>query len=106
MLKQILRNEVRVVLGRNPTDEELKDFADYVYETYLDMSRKGKPDRLYITDIPALLNKYLEENYRECEECGEYYKIGSDDWNADGHYCIKCKPNQDPDMMPGGHDYY
>ena len=96
MLKQILRAEVKDVLGRNPTDEELKKFADYIYEAYSDMSREKKD--MFLADIGLLLYEYRNSNYHQCEDCGEWYEIGSDEWNIDGYYCIRCKPNADPDF--------
>ena len=106
MIKQILMNEVRDVLGRNPTEEEFKGFVDYIVEYFNDQVRAGKADKVFTADVGLLLYEYRNDNYRQCEDCGEWYLIGSDDWNWDGCYCVNCKPNQDPDMMPGGHDYY
>jgi hypothetical protein len=106
MLKKILLNEVRDALGRNPTAEEFKGFVDYIYDALLDEERAGKLNQVFLTNISLWIIEYRNGYYRQCADCGEYFLIGSDDWNDDGIYCVNCKSNCDPDMLPGGHDYY
>lgn len=104
MIKEIMRAEIKDVLGRNPDADEVKNFMDYIQDAYNDAQRAKKP--FYLADVGLLLYEYRNANYHQCEDCGEWYRIGSDEWNNDGYYCVNCKPNHDPDMMPGGHDYY
>jgi hypothetical protein len=104
MLKKILLNEVSYSLGRQPDPDELKNFVDYVNDYITEQDRLGK--KVFLVNIESVIKEYRDANYRQCEECGECYEIGSNEWNDDGYHCVKCKPNYDPDMMPGGHDYY
>lgn len=106
MLKTILMNEVRDALGRNPTAKEFKRFVDYINDALLDEERAGKLNQVFLTNISLWVIEYRNGYYRQCADCGEYFLIGSDDWNDDGIYCVNCKANIDPDMLPGGHDYY
>jgi hypothetical protein len=106
MLKKILLNEVRDALGRNPTDEEFKGFEDYINDALIESERLGKLDKVFLADIGLWVIEYRNDYYKQCADCGDYYLIDSDEWNDDGIYCANCKPNSDPDMMPGGHDYY
>lgn len=104
MLKEILMNDIRTVIGHNPSADELKVFMDYIRDTYDDLKQKDKS--MYISNIELALYDCRRDNFHQCEECGDWFLTGSDDWNFDNYHCINCKPNSDPDMIPGGHDYY
>lgn len=97
-------NEIRDALGRTPTPEEFKSFVDYVNDALLEEERFGRLNQVFLVNISLWIHEYRKDNYRQCADCGEYFLIGSDDWNDDGIYCVNCKANIDPDMLPGGHD--
>lgn len=104
MLEQIIKNAVRTVLEHEPDEKELKVFMDYVEGTFSDMERAGK--RMTPTDIEIAIYDCRKDCFVQCEECGEYFLPEQEYWNEYAHCCRECKPYSDPDMMPGGHDYY
>lgn len=106
MLKQILVNTIADALGRNPTNEEFTFFVDQLQEQYADAIKDGK--KILPTDIELWVRETRDGYFKQCDECGEWYMMGDEIWNNEelGDYCIDCIPYQDPDMMPGGHDYY
>lgn len=106
MTKELLMNEITDALGRKPTKEEFNKFLDEINEFGLDCKANGK--KAFLVDISLLIYQYRDANYHQCSECDCWYEIGSDEWNTDeiDLVCRTCVPLQDPDMMPGGHDYY
>ena len=96
MLKQILVNEVTDILGRTPDKEEFRVFMDVISDVWSD--RNGK---IFLVNIEEAFRDCLKENFWQCEECGEWYLMRSDEWNEDigGHVCRNCHPYNDPDTL-------
>ena len=103
MLRQILINEIKAEIGHEPTEKELQVFIDYIEGTMSDMEKDGK--RMNVTDLEEAVRDCRKDYFAQCEECEEWFLI-DDDWNELEHCCRECRPYVDPDMMPGGHDYY
>ena len=104
MMEQILKNTINIVIGHMPDETEYQTCVDYIEGTLSDMEQDGK--RMSTVDILNVLFDCRKDCFAQCEECGEYFLPTSDEWNSYAHCCRKCKPYADPDMMPGGHDYY
>ena len=105
MLEQIIKNEIRLEIGREPNEKEFQVFMDYIEATYSDMERDGKR-KMDVTDLNLAIHDCCKDCFVACDECGDLFLPDSDEWNTYAHCCRECKPYQDPDMMPGGHDYY
>ena len=99
MLEQVIKNEIVDCLGRNPDDNELRGFMDYVHDYLLEQEKQGKLGKTYLADIGLVIYEYRNDNYKQCCDCGEYYLADSDEWNDDGEHCLNCKPHQDYDTM-------
>lgn len=102
MLKQIFINEIVNVIGHNPSQEEYKIFYEHVHDFIMENVQKGK--KVYMSMVELEIYNCRDQYFSQCEECGDYFL--PDEMNESGYCCLKCKPNYDPDMMPGGHDYY
>lgn len=107
MFRQLIKNEVTDMLGREPDEQELQKFVDEVNDYLLEQTEKGNDKKVFFVDLSILMLDYRNANYRKCEECGNWYEIGSDNWNdlEDVPTCRDCKDYPDPDIMPGGKDY-
>ena len=105
LLRQIIKNEVTDLLEREPSEQELNNFMDEISDYLLEQTEKGK--KVFLVEVEKLIRDYRNSNYRQCEECGVWYEIGSDNWNdlEDVPTCRDCKDYPDPDIMPGGKDY-
>jgi hypothetical protein len=103
MLEQIIKNEIKTEIGHEPSEKELQVFMEYIEGTFSDMEKDGK--RMNVTDLEIAIHDCCKDCFAQCEECGEWF-LTDDDWNELEHCCRNCKPYADPDMMPGGHDYY
>lgn len=95
MLKQIIKNEVRDALGRNPDDNELRGFIDCIGDYLLEEERFGRLDKVFLVNIESVIQQYLKDNYKQCPECGEYFEINSDEWNCDRECCRNCHDYDD-----------
>lgn len=103
MLEEIIKNTIQTEIGHEPSEQEVQVFMDYIEGTCSDMKQDGK--RMKVVDIALAIHDCCKDCFAQCEECGEWFLTG-EDWNEYAHCCRECKPYQDPDMMPGGHDYY
>lgn len=104
MLRQILINEIKAEIGHEPDEKEFQVMMDYIEGTYHDMGKDGK--RMNVTDLNMAIHDCCKDCFAQCEECGECFLPDQDNWNEMEHCCRECKPYVDPDMMPGGHDWY
>lgn len=104
MLRQIIKKSIQTAIGHQPDDAEFQTFMDYIEGTFSDMERDGK--QMDIIAVELAIYDCRKDCFVECEECGEYFLPNGDNWNEYKHCCRECKPYQDPDMMPGGHDWY
>ena len=93
MLRQIMMNEIRDALSRNPDEQEYKNFMDYVSDMILENDRMGK--KTFLVDIEHAIIEYRDDNYRQCEECGEWIAYDSDEWNSDRNCCRNCHDYDD-----------
>lgn len=103
MLKKILMNDITDSLGRRPTTDEFKIFVDYINDYLIDQEQSGK--KVFLVDVEFAIKECRDAEFKQCEECGEYYLANSDEWNVERGCCRNCHDYEDPDMMPGGHDY-
>ena len=65
MLKQILKNEIRAIIGHEPSDAEYLSATQYV------MGCLDEKDT--IANISLLLHDWCHDEMLECEECGEFF---------------------------------
>lgn len=100
--KTALRGEINGLIYHNPTDDELELFETYVSNYLSNTIDTGKkPD---LTGICCALLDCKKENFRACDECGEYYLPHEFNDECMGNFCLNCKPYRDPDNEPFGHD--
>ena len=104
MFRQVLKKSIQTAIGHQPDDAEFQTMMDYIEGTFSDMEQDGK--QMDLTAMELAIYDCRKDCFVECEECGEYFLPTSDEWNSYAHCCRECKPYQDPDMMPGGHDWY
>lgn len=95
MLRQIITNEVRDALGRNPDEHEVQNFIDYINDYLIEEERFGKINQVFLVNIESVIKEYLEDNYKQCPECGEYFEANSDEWNSDRECCRNCHDYDD-----------
>lgn len=94
-ITDIIRNEIAVALGHTPFDDEQECFMNYIHD--------GLADKIY-ADLPIMLKDVSdaiclcrEECFWCCQECGEWF-LPSEMNDYGGHYCLNCKPFDDPDV--------
>lgn len=104
MLEQILKNSIHTVLEHEPDEKEFKTFVDYIEGVCIDMENAGK--QIKLSDVVNSLFDCRRDCFVQCDECGKWLLSDSDEWNEREHCCCDCKSYSDPDMLPGGHDYY
>lgn len=65
MLKEIVRNEIRTLLGHKPTDAEYRSAMDYLSDTLV-------PTHTF-SDAAALLLDWRHDELVKCDHCEEYF---------------------------------
>jgi formylmethanofuran dehydrogenase subunit E len=88
-----MMNEIRDALSRNPDEQEYKNFLDYVSDMIRENDRLGK--KTFLVDIAYAIMEYRNDNYNQCEECGEWIAADSDEWNHDRNCCRNCHDYDD-----------
>lgn len=71
MIKKVLSNELKTLLGHEPSKEEFISAYKYVSETLVDTDT--------LADVQGLLSAWRHECCRECDHCGEYFLADSVD---------------------------
>lgn len=65
MIKEIVKNEIKDLIGHQPADAELKSALDYLSDN---MESNHK-----LSDIKDLLYDWRNDCMQQCDECGEYF---------------------------------
>lgn len=92
-ITDIIRNEVELALDHNPSREELAIMVEYIYDGIADKENEGK--KVYLADIEERIRLCRDENFRQCEECGEWFLL--EEMHESGYKCLNCQPYSDPD---------
>ena len=105
MFRQALKNTIEMALDRQPTEKELQLFEDELEGYYHDAEVENK--NVYLVTIETWITEIRNNYFQQCQECGKYYLMASDEWNPyeDEPICRNCKDVPNPDLMPGGKDY-
>lgn len=65
MLKEILKNEIKDLIGHAPSDSEFKSALDYLSDNVEECHK--------LEDVKTGLYNWRNDNMQQCEECGEYF---------------------------------
>lgn len=98
ILESALLGEIYGQIWHNPDAIELKTIMDYLGDYVKDLAEQKK--RLDLSALAVGVADAVHDNFLECEECGEKFLPG--EMNDIEKKCIHCKPNYDPEGMPGG----
>ena len=99
--KNALQGEICGLIGHNPDDDEFEQMSIYAADYVADCVNEGKLPNLTGLGYSLLVCK--KEQFIQCNECGDYF-LPREINSCGGCYCLGCKPNYDPDGMPGGWD--
>ena len=64
-IKTILTNDIKDLLGHEPSKAEFKSALDYL-NTYVD-------DKTMLVDVELILRDWRNDCCKRCESCGEYF---------------------------------
>lgn len=67
MIKTILKNDIKDLLGHEPSKTEFKSALDYVSE-FID-------DSTMLVDVELYLREWRSNFCKRCEKCGEYFLL-------------------------------
>lgn len=65
MVKQILKNEIKDIIGHEPSDAEYKSALKYISDSV-------RPND-QLTDIALLLGDWRHDELLKCDACGDYF---------------------------------
>lgn len=77
LLKQLLHNEIKSVLGNTPTDKEFASAIEYIKEN---VSEKD-----HLIDVELIARDWLHDKCVKCAGCGEFH-LREDCINAEGRW--------------------
>lgn len=99
MLDEVIKNEIADAIGRQPMPDEIGLFCDYINDYMLDKENAGELNKILLANIEPVIKQCVKENYKQCEVCGEMYRMDDEDaWNPEkGWVCRDCEPYQDWD---------
>lgn len=78
-MKKIIANEIRSLIHRNPTTEELNSCIQYVED--------GSNETTVPEEVKGLVVDWFDDNMRQCENCGEYHLMSEMIKNPNGWFC-------------------
>lgn len=91
-MNRILENEINRLIGRFPTDAELKSALEYI-DTFADEQTTG--DRLAV-----MVGDWLDDCMAECVYCGKYHLKEEMVVTYAGHFCDdECVLNYDRESL-------
>lgn len=94
--KAIIRGEIADMIYHNPDEFETAEFEQYIADYILDCINAGKQPTL--ATVQEAMRDCLHDQFKECGECGEYYRFDEMNDETGYEYCINCKPYYDPDL--------
>lgn len=65
LLKLILENEIKSLIGHTPTDAEYKSAAQYL--------RDNLSDKSDLSNVGLTLYDWRGDKLQQCDECGDYF---------------------------------
>lgn len=65
MIKEILKNEIKYIIGHVPSDAEYKSALEYLSDRI--------ESHHTLTDVEVLLKDWRDEELVKCQECGDYF---------------------------------
>lgn len=82
MIKTILKNDIKDLLGHEPSKTEFKSALDYVSK-YID-------DNTMLVDVELLLREWRSDCCKRCEQCGEYFlsELMEEHWIGNGYQFV------------------
>lgn len=96
-ITDIIRNEIADALGHTPDKAEQEKFITYIHDEVADKINQDK--KVYLVDIEYAIKMCRDEQFIQCEECGEWF-LPRDINNIGGNHCLQCKPIQCEDWEP------
>ena len=94
--KAIIRGEIADMIYHNPDEFEIAEFEQYIADYIWDCINAGKQPTL--ATVQEAMRDCLHDQFKECGECGEYYRFDEMNDETGNVYCINCKPYYDPDF--------
>lgn len=94
--KAIIRGEIADMIYHNPDEFETAEFEQYIADYIWDCIKAGKQPTL--ATVQEAMRDCLDERFKQCGECGEYYRYDEMNDETGNEYCINCKPYYDPDF--------
>lgn len=83
MIKTILKNAIKDLLGHEPSKKEFKSALEYL-DKYID-------DTTLLVDVEILLREWRDDCCKQCAGCGEYFltELTEERWIGNGwqHVC-------------------
>lgn len=86
MIKQIIKNEIKDVLGHEPSDLEYKSAMEYLNDN---ISEKD-----FLVDISLALHDWRSSYCVKCQGCGEYFLTEDCIKSADMWFCDESCRNE------------
>ena len=68
MIKTLIFNELKNLLGREPTFTETKSATDYITDNF-------DYERTTISDVPGMLSDWRANNCFKCSSCEKYFIV-------------------------------
>lgn len=78
-MNNIISNEIKKLINRYPTDDELNSCINYIDD--------GSLNDLGADDLRSLISDWFDDNMRQCENCGKYHLMDEMTQNPNGWFC-------------------
>lgn len=78
-MNNIITNEIKKLINRFPTTEEIDSCMQYIDD--------GALDDATADDISILIQDWFDDNMAQCENCGEYHLTNEMTKNPNGWFC-------------------
>lgn len=91
-----LRGEIAGMIYHAPDDVEMVEFEQYIADYISDCISAGEKPTL--TGMCVAISDCRSDRFKECAECGEYYRFDEMNDETGNVYCTNCKPYHDPDF--------
>lgn len=78
-MNTIISNEIKSLIYRFPTTEELDSCMQYIED--------GSNETTTADEIKGLVMDWFDDNMRQCENCGEYHLMSKMTKNPNGWFC-------------------
>ena len=78
-MNKIIANEIKKLIYRYPTDQELDSCINYIDD--------GSLADVSADDLRGLIMDWFDDNMRQCENCGQHHLMEEMTKNPNGWFC-------------------